>query len=160
MKVTVYQWRKLTTVAPRQAESTLWSYASIGAHGYPNSYIPEYAKPAQGSADWNLDPSCVQLRARFGNGDQSDQGAVGNVVLSGDGVQLYSGSFGLTQSDYASFDIKGVFRLAYSWTIDAAGQHGAAGRRPACLRRPRAPLRLLTGWRSRPVEVATPGPAT
>jgi len=118
--VTVYQWRPLTSMSYRKADSTQIGYATINARPYRDSYIPTY-QTSHGSIDWNINPACVRLRAHVGNGDESDQGATANVVLSADGAQLYAGSFGLTQSDYVSFSTRGVFRLAYSWTSTLPG---------------------------------------
>lgn len=121
VKVTVYQWRSLTTIQPRTAVGTQRIFdAKIAGKAYPDSYGPS-GSAFQGSADWNLDPTCTTLRVRLGNGDNSDEGATANLTLTGDGESLFSGSFGLTQSQAKTFDIRKVFRLAYSWTSTVAG---------------------------------------
>ena len=121
VKVTVYEWRSLTTIQPRTATGTAAIYdAKIAGKAYSPSYGPTDGA-FLGNADWNLDPTCTTLRVRFGNGDDSDEGAIAHITLTGDGKTLFTGSYGLTQSSGKTFDIRKVFRLAYSWTSTVEG---------------------------------------
>jgi hypothetical protein len=121
VKVTVYAWRSLSSINARTAVGTQVLFdTKIAGKSYSPSYGPE-GGAVQGNADWNLDPTCTTLRVRFGNGDDSDEGAIANLVLTGDGTTLFSGSFGLTASTAKTFDIRSVFRLAYSWTSTVPG---------------------------------------
>lgn len=133
VKVTVLAWRSLTNTPFRQSESTAVNYGvSIAGTPYSPAIAPE-AGAAQGHADWNLDPTCTTLRVRIGNGDQSEANATGQIVLTDalKGTSLVSKSFGLTQSEVAVLDIRGVFRLSYSWTsIVAGGTEPQAGAQP------------------------------
>jgi hypothetical protein len=123
VKVTVLAWRSLTNTEFRQSESTAVSYGvSIAGKQYSPAIAPQTGA-AQGHADWNLDPSCTTLRVRIGNGDQSEANATGQIVLTDalKGTTLVTKSFGLTQSEVSTLDIRGVFRLSYSWTSFVAG---------------------------------------
>ncbi|GAA1771523.1 hypothetical protein GCM10009795_016950 [Nocardioides hankookensis] len=121
VKVTVYAWHSLTDTPTRTATGTGTLYGTkIAGKTYSPSYGPTDGAFV-GNADWNLDPTCTTLRVRFGNGDDSDEGATAHLTLTGDGETLFTGSYGLTQSAVKTFDIRKVFRLAYSWTSTAAG---------------------------------------
>lgn len=126
VKVTVYAWRTLDSIPTRKSEGTQGFYpGKIAGKSYYPSYGPQF-DTAQGFADWNLDPTCKTLRVRFGNGDDSDEGATAHIVLKGDAAVLYANSFGLTQSEAKTFDITDVFRLTYSWTSTVSGSEDPA----------------------------------
>lgn len=120
VKVTVYSWRPLDLYPARKAQFTQQGSVTIKAHQYLHSFVSAN-QASSGSIDWNINPACVRLRARVGNGDQSEQNATANIVLSGDGAQLYAGSFGLTESASVSFSTRGIFRLAYTWSSSLPG---------------------------------------
>lgn len=123
VKVTVMSWRALSNTAFRQTESTTVTFgATIAGKPYSPAIVGETGA-AQGYADWNLDSTCTTLRVRIGNGDLSDTNATSQIVLADaiKGTTLFNKSFALTQSEPATFDIKGVFRLSFTWTSTVSG---------------------------------------
>ncbi|MFC7496228.1 MULTISPECIES: hypothetical protein [unclassified Nocardioides] len=122
VKVTIYQWRNLTDTAVRETEAVdIGGIANIRRTAYPDSVVSYFGDVTTGGVDWNLDPTCTTLSTRFGAGDASDEGAVATLSLVGDGEPLYTGSFGLTESEARTFDVSGVFRLRLSWTSTVNG---------------------------------------
>jgi hypothetical protein len=119
VKVTVYRWQSLTQVNLRASNATAvvkkvlingTTYGTTsGLVGYTDYY-------QQGFADWNLNRACRQLQVRVGNSDDSDDHAVANISLVGDGESMYAKSFGLAQSEWVTLDLRGVFRFGFHWT--------------------------------------------
>lgn len=125
--VTVYAWKVVgKSLYPRETSAT-WnaSGASINGHVFEHAYVGARSS-TQGFADFNLNRKCTLLRARLGNSDASDVAAVARVSIIADGVSKYVHSFGLTQSQQVSVNIKGAFRMAFDWTNGAPGATGAS----------------------------------
>lgn len=121
VQVTVLRWSRLTQLSARATQGTMaGGTVSIGGQRYADSVFSSTGL-AQGSIDWNLDPSCTSLRVRLGAGDDGDTDATARLTLTGDGEELYSRAFGLTQSESRVFDVGGVFRLAFTWTSTRPG---------------------------------------
>lgn len=138
VKVSVMRWRSLTETPFRQAVGTTvaWSGASIAGKPYAPAVAPAPGA-IQGTADWNLDPSCTTLRVRLGNGDQSDVGARAVLTLDGGpGAFSYTHSYGLTESEAKTFDVSDVFRLSYTWKSTVAGSDEPAAGAQALLAKP------------------------
>lgn len=120
--VTVYKWQSLTRLPVRDSRDTWPSGSGASIDGVPYAPVLQGVPDAtQGFIDWNLGRKCLTLRSTMGNGDQSDTDAVATVTLTGDGTTLYTRSFGLTESEAGTFDLTGVFRLAFSWTSAPGG---------------------------------------
>lgn len=116
VKVAVLQWYPLTDTRPRRADAVIsGGDALIRSKRYPSSVVSA-RDAASGAADWNLPAGCTTLRVRLGAGDDSDEGAVAHLSLTGDGTSLFGGSFELTQSQARTFDVSDVFRLAFTWS--------------------------------------------
>ena len=116
VEVTVLRWSRLISVEAREAQGTTWGGSvSIGGKRYADSVV-SMRDVANGSMDWNLDPSCTSLRVRLGAGDDGDTDATALVTLTGDGQELFSRTFALTQSEWRVFDVSDVFRLAFVWS--------------------------------------------
>jgi hypothetical protein len=130
--VTVYRWVDLTTLRTRASDATI--HPTEGAEIDGVTYSPAWvgARWAQdGFVDWNLDRACLTLRARYGNSDESDATATANISVVTAGDAIYTGSFGLTESERKVLDISGAFRVGFEWTSsNTAGtpedQRGAA----------------------------------
>ena len=119
VKVTVYRWQSLTQVNQRASSVT----AVVGkvlingtTYGTTSGFVGDTDAFQKGFVDWNLNRSCRQFRARVGNSDDSDSRAVANISLVGDGKAVYAKSFGLTQSEWVTIDLTGVFRFGFHWT--------------------------------------------
>lgn len=121
VKVTVMRWVALAQLPVRAIDGTRANTTvNIGGKQYAGSVVSN-SGVAEGTIDWNLDPSCTTLRTRFGAGDDGDTDATAHVTLTGDSEQLYSGQFALTQSETRTVDISDVFRLAFAWSSTKAG---------------------------------------
>lgn len=116
--LTVFRWQDLTKVKVRDASATgVELGASIGGTTYPRSWVGgTYANG--GFVDWNFAKRCTGLKARFGNGDESDDNATASVELVIDGVSAYAETFGLTEKTDKVFDVTGAFRVAFKWSSD------------------------------------------
>lgn len=130
--VTVYRWQNLTDLDVRRSSDTNEvSSVSINAHAYGPAFVG-YAEPwaNAGMVDWNLERQCLRLTGRIGNGDDSDDLATATIDIVADGGSRYSKTFALATSELKSFNLKGVFRLAFQWTAaNPSGtpqQHGGA----------------------------------
>jgi len=123
VKVTVMAWRSLVKTQFRQTEATTGTYGAKIAGKLYEPAIVGVAGFAQGYGDWNLDSTCTTLRMRIGTGDVGDTNATSHIVLADalKGTTLFDKSFALTQSEPATFDITGVFRLSFTWTSNVAG---------------------------------------
>lgn len=136
--ITVYRWQSLVRLQPRRSLNTWPDYGSIDGVAYervirgnPN------VSSTEGFIDWNLGRKCLSLRTTVGNGDLSETGAVATVTLSGDTTTLFTRSFGLTESETGTFDLTGVFRLAFGWAAaNPAGGAAAPGGAQAMLAEP------------------------
>jgi len=122
--VTVYKWQSLGKLPVRRSTDT-WPNRSGGSiNGVLYSPVIQGVvgdTTTEGLSDWNLARKCLSLRATVGNGDQSNTDAVATITLAGDATTLYSRSFGLTESEKATFDLTDVFRLTFSWTAAPGG---------------------------------------
>jgi len=123
VKVTVMAWRSLVKMQFRQADATTGTYGAKIAGKQYEPAIVGVSGFAHGYADWNLDATCTTLRVRIGTGDVSDTNATSHIVLADaiKGETLFAKSFALTQSEAATFDITGVFRLSLTWTSHVTG---------------------------------------
>ncbi|MBA2952519.1 hypothetical protein GON03_21085 [Nocardioides sp. MAH-18] len=138
--ITVYKWQSLTKVQPRKNLNT-WSESGGSINGVPYEPViqgnPTNPTVTEGFSDWNLNRQCLSLRATVGNGDASETNAVATITLSGDATNLYTRSFGLTESEARTFDLTDVFRLTFSWTAsNPAGGPTAPGGAQAMLAEP------------------------
>jgi hypothetical protein len=126
VEVTVFGWRDLTTISPTAGFFTFVpTVTAFNGVSYPSSLRSSYygAQSPDVSIEFNLDRGCKALRTTVGLDDSSPSGSATTVSLTTDGVQRYTGSFGLTQSAPVAFDITKVFRL----TIRAANTGGGFG---------------------------------
>lgn len=113
--VAVYSWRELTTLKPvRSVGTTERSELKMNGVTYENSVSGSYGN--QGGTDYNLDRKCTRLETRVGLADTSASTATGTAYLRTDGVQRYTGTFGLTQSSPVAVPLTNVFRLTFDWT--------------------------------------------
>lgn len=112
--VTVYDWRDLTSLAPA-AQSSMFEVSSVtmNATGYPHSLI---GMGNGGSIDYNLNRACKAFEGTFGLDDSSAATATGTVELRTDSTPRYAGTFQLTQSQFVSRDVRGVFRISVLWS--------------------------------------------
>lgn len=131
MRVTVYSWRNLTSLAPVSAQDTReTSQVKMDAVAYPSSLVGTKSVAA-GRISYNLERKCLRLQTRAGVADVTEETATGTASLKMDGVEKFARSFTLTQSAAVDLDIKEVFRFSFDWTsANTAGppesQHGAA----------------------------------
>lgn len=112
--VTVYDWRDLTSLAP-VAQSGMFEVPSVkmNAVGYPQSLL---GSGNGGSIDYNLNRACKAFEGTFGIDDGSAATATGTVELKADTTSRYTGAFQLTQSQFVSRDVRGVFRITVLWS--------------------------------------------
>jgi hypothetical protein len=132
--VTVYGWRDLTSLTPA-AQTGMFEKKSvtINAIDYPSSLMAFYGNG--GSIDYNLNRGCKTIEGRYGLDDSSASTSTGTVALEADSAVRYTGTFGLTQSQFAQHDVRGVFRITIRWTSsntagtpeDQSGAHVAVG---------------------------------
>lgn len=113
--VTVYRWQDLASVQVRNSAYFLTDTgAEIDTVPYARSLVgATYGHT--GFVDYNLARQCIQLKARYGLGDDSDENASALIEVSGDGTTLYSKSFALTESASKALSLRGVFRLKFSF---------------------------------------------
>ncbi len=123
VKVTVMSWRSLVSMQFRETKATTGTYGAKIAGKLYEPAVVGVSGFAQGYADWNLDATCTTLRVRIGTGDVGDTNASSHIVLSDalKGTTLFDKSFALTQSEAATFDVTGVFRLSLTWTSNVVG---------------------------------------
>jgi len=123
VKVTVMQWRSLAKMQFRETKATTGTYGAKIAGKLYEPAVVGVSGFAEGYADWNLDVACTTLRVRIGTGDVGDTNATSHIVLADalKGTTLVDKSFALTQSESATFDITGMFRLSFTWTSNVAG---------------------------------------
>ena len=121
--VTVFGWRDLTSLGPVAGSGTHETDSvTINAKSYAQSVVGStYAN--SGFLSYNLNRGCKSFSGRLGLGDSSVDTATGLVSLSGDGAELYSNSFGLTQSAAVTEDLTGVFRITFAWTSSNTAGH-------------------------------------
>ena len=112
--VTVYDWRDLTSLSPASASNTFEvPSVTMNAIAYPKSLL---GNGNPGSIDYNLNRACKTLEGTFGLDDTSAASATGTVELRADGASRYAGAFTLTQSQFVSRDVRGVFRISVLWS--------------------------------------------
>ena len=113
--VTVYGWRKLTSLSPAASDAMREvDSVTMNAVDYPDSLRAWYGD--EGSIDYNLNRGCKTIEGRYGIGDISETTATGTVALEADSVSKYSNSFMLAQSQFARHDVRGVFRITIRWS--------------------------------------------
>ncbi|WP_436701929.1 hypothetical protein [Nocardioides sp. BYT-33-1] len=122
VKVGVYEWRDLTKMQPRVM--TGWGVEkSVTVNGV--AYGPAlrgWGHPTLPSlVDYNLNRSCISLRARFGISDASDLAGRATISVAGDDVAVYTKSFGITQSEYVTMPLATPFRVALTFTVENPG---------------------------------------
>lgn len=113
--VTVYRWLTLAKGPFLVSEGTGPGADDINGRRYSGILGSTYGW-TEGSYAWNLDRTCLRVRARFANSDSSAQPAIANISLVADGVSVYAKSFALTKSDVRTIGVRGVFRLSFDWT--------------------------------------------
>jgi hypothetical protein len=126
VKVTVFEWRDLTSLEPATASAMSETlYVDFGGVRYPNSLRSYYFGPQSPnvSIEYNLNRACKFFRGTAGLDDSTPSGGSAVVSLATDGTARYSGTFGLTQSAPVAFDVTHVFRL----TVGAANSLGGIG---------------------------------
>ena len=117
VKVTVYRWQRLEWKDRRTAEATYYGTKNLTIDGKKFDYaLSGSTYYNEGFIDWNLGRECLKVRARYGNGDDSDDLAVAHISMDADGESIYTKSFALTESEQRTLDIAGVFRLGFHWT--------------------------------------------
>lgn len=112
----LYRWLDLTTAKVRSSSAT-YALSTVAINGvdYSRGLVGSTGSNG-GMIDWNFDRRCTSLKARFGNGDASDDTATATVELDVDGDPVYNRTFGLTESQYQVIDVTGAFRVAFQWT--------------------------------------------
>lgn len=116
MAVTVYGWRDLTSLSPVTAVGTGESGSvSINGTQYEQSVVGTNVMD-EGTIAYNVNRACKRFEGRMGLSDSSALTATGEIKLLGDTTNLYTNSFGLTQSAPLSLDLTGVFRITLDWT--------------------------------------------
>ena len=136
MPVTMYRWTHVSDLAPRDnSRMSQVPRVTIDAVDYPRS-LKSSASTATtaGFIDFNIDRRCIRLDARFGMGDAADVDSSVKHAVLGDGVSLYSNTFGLQESERRrKLDLHGVFRLAFTWDSMAESVPVAAVASPRVL---------------------------
>lgn len=128
VKVSVYDWSRLTTRDYVNAHG-IYPERAIHINGtkYPASLLAfgNYAA----SVEFNLDHQCTALRATYGLSDSSETGAQATVGVQSDGTQVYTGSFGLGQSESSSVTLDRPLKLRFTSqsTVTGAKGYGAVG---------------------------------
>lgn len=119
-KVTVYGWRDLTSLSP-VITSSFYEVGSVTVNGvgYPDSLSTSGPATAF-STDYNLNRKCTAIEGRYGVADSSPVGSSATLSLAVDGVQKYTGTFGLTQSALSATDVTGAFRVTLGGTTTGA----------------------------------------
>jgi hypothetical protein len=114
--VTVYRWQDLASVKPRDSSYFRSNTdAEIDTVSYSRSLV-SYTFGHTGFIDYNLARQCIELKARYGLGDDSDENATALIDVSADGASLYSHTFALTESASKTLSLRGVFRLKFAFT--------------------------------------------
>lgn len=114
--VTVYRWQDLATVNERQsAYFQANEDAEIDTVSYGRSLVGATYGHA-GFIDYNLARRCIELKARYGLGDDSDENATALIDVTADGTSRYSHTFALTESASKALSLRGVFRLRFAFT--------------------------------------------
>lgn len=131
LPVVVYSWRNLNSLTPVRWEQVS-NVRELRMNGV--SYLESLVsrEGAEGGVDYNLTRRCRQLQTRVGLADRSETGATGTAFLTADGVQRYTKSFALTQSEAVTLPLTNVFRLSFDWTSaktpeDPTGAYVALG---------------------------------
>jgi hypothetical protein len=88
---------------------------NINGAEYKQSVVGNKTEDA-GTIAYNVNRACKRFEGRVGLSDTSALTATGEVKLLGDTTNLYTGSFGLTQSAPVGLDLTGVFRITLDWT--------------------------------------------
>ncbi|GAA1533195.1 hypothetical protein [Nocardioides humi] len=123
VKVGVYEWRDLTKQGVRHRDGWGTSKsATINGVPYSPAFIGyQWNGTTTGLIDFNVARECIQLRARFGIGDNSDLAGRATISVLSDDAPVYSGSFGLTQSEYTTIALGSPFRVGISYTVENTG---------------------------------------
>ena len=113
--VTVFGWRDLTSLTPATVSSMYeTSSVTMNAVTYRDSLISAYGNG--GSIDYNLNRACKTIEGTFGLDDTSAATSTGTAELRADSEPRYTGAFTLTQSQFVSRDVTGVFRITVLWS--------------------------------------------
>lgn len=113
--VTVFGWRDLTSLSPAGVNQMYeTSSVTMNAIAYPDSLLS--AQSTGGSIDYNLNRACKTIEGTFGLDDSSAATATGTAELRADSQPQYTGAFTLTQSQFVSRDVTGVFRITVLWS--------------------------------------------
>lgn len=116
LRVQVYSWRDLTSLAVVSSRSTHEvKRLKMNAVAFENSIEATHYSNS-GAISYNVERKCRRLETRVGLSDDSQETATGTAVLRADGVARFTRSYQLTQYSRASVALTGVFRLTLDWT--------------------------------------------
>ncbi|GAA4099797.1 hypothetical protein ACFFOS_09245 [Nocardioides kongjuensis] len=120
--VGVYDWQDLTKLKARTSMG--WGpQKTVQVNG--TAYGPAFASynwgPTAPLIDFNVNRSCISLRARFGLSDNSDATARATISVVSDGTAVYSKSFGLTESELVTVPLSSPFRVGITSTVENPG---------------------------------------
>ena len=128
LTVGVYDWGRLTEL-PYVNYRGIYPTPRIHINGtkYPASLLARTG--AATSVEYNLNHRCTALRATYGLSDSSETGAQATVGVESDGTQVYTGAFGLGQSEAASIALDQPLKIRFTAqsTITGTSGYGAVG---------------------------------
>lgn len=114
--VTVYRWQDLASVKLRDSSYFRANIdAEIDTVSYSRSLVGQ-TYGHTGFIDYNLARQCIELKARYGLGDDSDENATALIDVTTDGASRYSRTFALTESTAKTLSLRGAFRLRFAFT--------------------------------------------
>jgi hypothetical protein len=122
--VTVYTWRSLFDLPSEVSEVELQSSllyvidSLIGGNHYGPS-LESQNTPFSVSTDTNR--ACKTFRATLGLSDFSPTDGRANFSVSADGVERFSGSYGLGEAEQIVIDVTGVLATTISGTTENGG---------------------------------------
>jgi hypothetical protein len=118
MPVTMYRWTSVNDLRARNQDRMYQAnQVTIDTTDYQRSLRSwvDSNTDKTGFIDFNIARSCIKLQGTFGMEDSADVGSSVRIKVVGDGTDLYSGTFGLLESEVKKVDLHGVFRLAFTW---------------------------------------------
>lgn len=122
VRVTTYRWIDLAALQPRDYANVYATTATIDTVEYPNSLVGWYDPAAEEwFRDYNLARECTTLDATYGMDDTADVDSSVQIDVENDGVNVYSKTFSLLESDPERIDIRGVFRLGFLFSTTGEG---------------------------------------
>jgi len=132
LKVTVFGWRMLDSLAPVQSVGfTEAGKVSIDATPFPHSL--RSADSGTGlRIGYNLNRRCKAIETRIGLSDDSAASGSAAVAMVADVATRASGSYALTESDAVAEDLTGVFRLTFTAEPEDGGMAAVGSPRVLC----------------------------